>query len=64
MLDDRGKAMDNYGVTLTQYLDPIWRDAFMRETGFVDVLSLDTAKSRCGITQRDGNLDTHKPERI
>ncbi len=36
--------MKNYGVTLTQYLDPIWRETFIHETGFVDVLNLDTAE--------------------
>jgi len=56
--------MENYGVTLTQYLDPVWREAFMRETGFVDVLSLDTAKPRHGITRPDGNSGIHKPELV
>ena len=54
--------MENHGVTLTQYLDPVWREAFMRETGFVDVLSLDTAKSRYDIAQPNGNSDIHKVE--
>lgn len=55
--------MANGGVTISQYLDPVWREAFVHETGFVDVLSLDKAKSRRGTAQRDGNSDTHKPER-
>jgi hypothetical protein len=58
--------MESNGVTLTQYLDPVWREAFIRETGFVDVLSLDNAKqyakSGNGTTPRSGNADIHKPE--
>jgi len=54
--------MEDSGVTLTQYLDPVWREAFMRRTGFVDVLSLDTAKSQYGITPLSGNSDIHNPE--
>lgn len=49
--------MDNHGVTLTQYLDPVWREAWIRKTGFVDVLSLHTAKSQRGTTRPSGNVD-------
>ena len=54
--------MENYGVTLTQYLDPAWREAWIRKTGFVDVLNLDIAKSKCGIARPSGSSDIHKPE--
>lgn len=54
--------MENHGVTLAQYLDPVWRKEFMRKTGFVDVLSLGDTKSQHGITQPNGDSDTHRPE--
>jgi len=56
--------MKNKGVTLTQYLNPIWREAWIRKTGFVDGLSLDTAKSQYGITPLNGNAGIHKPELV
>jgi hypothetical protein len=54
--------MKNNGVTLAQYLDPVWREKWIRKTGFVDVLNLDAAKSERGITPTNGNSDIRKPE--
>ena len=52
------------GVTLTQYLDPVWREAWVRKTGFVDVLNLDAAKSERGTTLPNDNSGIHTPEQV